>query len=144
MIVDLKKALKIEIEKVAKKQIRSDTEALRKAVTRYRADIATLKREQKNFQRQLDQLRKSPAPAKQAAESSEANQRPRRFAPDWLKKHRQKLGLAAADYGKLVGVHPITIYNWEQGKSKPRAAQLEALAKVRTLGKREALRRLAD
>ena len=37
--------------------------------------------------------------------------------------HRTKLGLSASDYAKLVGVHPITIYSWEQGKTKPRKEQ---------------------
>ena len=37
----------------------------------------------------------------------------------------------------------LTIYNWESGKSRPRAAQLESLVSLRGLGKREALAKLA-
>jgi hypothetical protein len=37
----------------------------------------------------------------------------------------------------------LTIYNWEQGKARPQKAQLAALAKVRGIGKREALDKLA-
>ena len=33
-------------------------------------------------------------------------------------------------------------YNWEQDKSRPRQAQLDGLAAVRGIGKREALARL--
>ncbi len=138
--MDLKKALKIEIEKVARKQIRKETETLRKSVTRYRSDIATLKREQKDLQRQLNKLTKSPLAAAPSPATETAQKI--RFSPNWLKKHRQKLSLTAAEYGQLVGVHPITIYNWEQGKSKPRAAQLQSLSNVRSLGKREALKQL--
>lgn len=47
-------------------------------------------------------------------------------------------GFSATDYALLVGVHPITVYSWEQGKTKPRKEQLAALADVRKLGKREA------
>jgi len=50
--------------------------------------------------------------------------------------------ISAADYAKLVGVARLTVYNWEKGKSRPRQAQLEALAGVRGLGKREAIARL--
>lgn len=140
--MDVKKALKAEIERVARRQIRQETESLRKSVARYRGDIAALKREHKALQRQLQRLTKSaPQPAEPEPENGA---RQIRFAPAWLKKHRQKLGLTAADYGRLVGVHPITIYNWEQGKSKPRAAQLKALAAVRSLGKREAQRKLTS
>ncbi len=52
------------------------------------------------------------------------------------------MGLSAADYATLVGVGAQTIYNWEQGKSKPRVQQLAALLAVRSLGKREAVKRL--
>lgn len=140
--MDLKKALKTEIEKVSRKQIRKETETLRKSVARYRSDIASLKRDQKDLQRQLLKLAKSPVAGVPAPEEQTAQKI--RFSPAWLKKHRQKLGLTAADYGQLVGVHPITIYNWEQGKSKPRAAQMQSLSKVRSLGKREAIKQLED
>jgi len=35
-----------------------------------------------------------------------------------------------------------SVYHWEAGKSRPRAAQLTAIAAVRKLGKREVLSRL--
>ena len=65
-----------------------------------------------------------------------------RFRADGLRSHRAKLGISAADYGKLVGVSGLTIYHWEHGKAKPRRKQLASLAAVRGLGKREALHRL--
>lgn len=144
--MDVKKALRNEIERVARRQIRQENEALRKAATRHRSDIAELKRQQKQLQRQIDRLGKDLARARaKAPEAAAAPSQPTRrirFSADWLRKHREKLGLSANDYGSLVGVHPITIYNWEQGKSKPRLAQLEKLAEVRGIGKREAVRRL--
>ena len=56
----------------------------------------------------------------------------------------KRLGLSAKDYGRLVGVSAATIYGWEEGKSKPRAAALTGWANVRGIGKREAARRLAS
>jgi DNA-binding transcriptional regulator YiaG len=67
----------------------------------------------------------------------------RRFSATRLAAHRAKLGLSAAIYGQLVGVSGQTIYHWEQGKARPRAAQLESLAAVRDLGAREVAERLA-
>ena len=61
-----------------------------------------------------------------------------------MKAQRSRLGLSAADYGKLVGVSGLTIYNWEHEKSRPRQAQLAALVAVRGIGKREALMKLAE
>jgi transcriptional regulator with XRE-family HTH domain len=52
------------------------------------------------------------------------------------------VGISAASYGQLVGVSGQTIYHWEQGKARPRAAQLEQLAAVRGLGAREIAERL--
>ncbi len=66
----------------------------------------------------------------------------KRFSRRGLTTHRQSVGLSAADYAKLVGVTAQTIYNWEQGKSKPRDEQLASLVAVRDLGKREAWKRL--
>ena len=63
---------------------------------------------------------------------------------DGLKNHRKRLGLSAADFGQLVGVSGLTIYNWESGKSKPRRKQLPQIAHVRTLGKKQALAVLTE
>jgi len=38
----------------------------------------------------------------------------------------------------------VTIYNWEHEKARPRKAQLAALVAVRGIGKREALKKLAE
>lgn len=65
-----------------------------------------------------------------------------RFSPSWLARHRARLGVSAADYGRLVGVSALTVYNWEKGRTRPRPRQLEVLAEVRSLGPREARRRL--
>jgi DNA-binding transcriptional regulator YiaG len=59
-----------------------------------------------------------------------------------LKSHRARLGLSAADFGKLVGVSGKSVYAWESGSSAPRRAQLARIAAVRALGKREAARHL--
>lgn len=36
--------------------------------------------------------------------------------------------MSAADYAKLVGVSPQTIYNWEKGKTRPRKEQIARLS----------------
>jgi len=56
---------------------------------------------------------------------------------------RKKLALSAGDMGKLLDVTGATIYAWESGKSKPRASQLAAIARIRKIGKRAAAELLA-
>jgi DNA-binding transcriptional regulator YiaG len=65
-----------------------------------------------------------------------------KFAPESVLAERERLELSARDYGDLVGVSMLTIYNWEKGKSEPRQEQLERWLSVRGIGKREAWKRL--
>ena len=132
---------KTEVARLARKESRTATGALRKAATQHRADIAALKRTVAGLERKVkflesrEKTRLSRAPRK--TEGPKA-----RFSPGWVLSDRKRLGFSAKHYGQLVGVTGLTIYNWEKGKSKPRDQQLAAWASVRGLGKREALRRL--
>jgi len=71
-----------------------------------------------------------------------SDERQLRFSPARLASQRQKLGLSAADFAKLIGVSSLSVYKWEKGQTRPRRAQLEAIASVRGIGKREALAKL--
>ena len=48
------------------------------------------------------------------------------------------------DKGIKCKMPRITIYNWEHEKARPRKAQLADLVAVRGIGKREALKKLAE
>ncbi len=138
---NLAQALRDEIRRLAKKEIRRSTASMKEAVVRYRRDIAELKRRVADLERRLAVLQKEEKRrlAKKApAELADGA----RFSPRWLKAHRERLGLSAADYARLIGVHPITIYSWEHGKTRPRKRQLAALVALRELGKREIRARL--
>ncbi|GAA5075367.1 helix-turn-helix domain-containing protein [Lysobacter panacisoli] len=130
--------LKTEISRLARKEVRGEVEALKKASSTYRREIAELKRQVANLERAVKQTAKAlPAqPVKQADHGRI------RFSANGLKSHRARLGLSAADFGALVGVSALSIYNWERGKAAPRQAQLQKLANVRGLGKKEARARL--
>ena len=66
----------------------------------------------------------------------------RRFSATRFASQRRKLGLSAADFGALLGVSGQSVYKWEHGEARPRARQLEAIAELRGIGKREAAARL--
>lgn len=134
--------LKDEIARVARKEIRSELALLKRQSAQYRRDIAAFKRENADLKRRLDFIERQEKkrlgkPVKVESEKQ------LRFSPAWLKKHRKKLGLSAANYALLIDVSPLSIYNWEQGKTQPRKQQVAALAAIRGLGKREAEQRLA-
>ena len=132
--------LKEEIRRLAKKEIKAHVGSTRQAVAKYRSDIAKLKRQLGQQEREIKLLKKQQGQPQAEEEPLESV----RFSARSVKAQRQRLGLSAADYGKLVGVSGLTIYNWEHEKSRPRKAQLAALVAVRGIGKREALTRLAE
>ena len=92
--------------------------------------ITELQRKVAPLQKQV--LRGVPTPA------SEAGRKGLRFTAKGLRSQRQRLGLSAADYGKLVGVTGQTIYSWEHENARPRQQQVARIAVLRGLGKREA------
>lgn len=137
--------LKAEISRVARKEVRAEIETLKKASVAHRASIAELRRQVGVLEKELRQVAKGatrPAKAPDLDDEAPAATK-RRFSADRLAAHRAKLGLSAAIYGQLVGVSGQTIYHWEQGKARPRTAQLESLAALRDLGAREIAERLA-
>jgi DNA-binding transcriptional regulator YiaG len=127
------------IRRLARREIRSETRKSRKAGAQHRRDIAALKRLVKNLSTRLAQIERTASRALPAEPPAREIQR---FRSDGLRTHRAKLGLSARDYGRLLGVSGLTIYHWEGGKSRPRPKHLPLIAQVRTLGKREAQRRL--
>jgi len=131
--------LKAEISRVARKEVRAEIESLKKTSALHRSSIAALRRQVGALEKELRRANQGSARRTRSDESDEAGESgpKRRFSATRLAAHRTKLGLSAAIYGKLVGVSGQTIYHWEQGKARPRAAQLESLASVRDLGRRE-------
>lgn len=131
--------LKSEITRLARKEVKAQTDALRKSSASYRRDIAALKRQVSDLQRQLASVVRA---SKRAAPSESTEKAKVRFSAKGLKSHRAKIGLSAGDYGRLAGVSGQSVYGWETGKTVPRQSQVAALAALRGLGKREALRLL--
>lgn len=133
--------LKEEIARVVRKQIRSETESLKRASSRYRADIAALKRRIESMERQISHLEKM-VPKEVKPSVDEKSEAKLRFKPQGVRAQRVRLDLSAAEMAELVGVSAQTIYNWEAGKSRPKDGQLAAIAAVRKMGKREVNARL--
>lgn len=134
-LANIASVLRDEIARIARKEVRSETESLKKASAQYRSVIAALKRRVASLEQQVSRLEKKTA--KQAAETPVDASRVR-FSAKGLGTQRQRLGLSAADAGTLIGVSAQTIYNWESGTTHPRAEQKVAIAALRQLGKRDA------
>ena len=137
---NLSTILKAEITRLARKEIKTAIDPVRKANAGHRKEIAELKRLVSLLQRDLKAASK---PAKVRAEVGDTSSGSTRFSVKGLKSLRAKLGLSVAEFGLLVGASGQSIYKWEAGKAVPRASQQAALAAIRGIGKREAGKRLA-
>lgn len=128
--------LKEEIARLVRRELRGETESLKKASSRYRTDIAALKRRVEALEKQISRLEKLSAKNVSPAAETESGTK-LRFKPQGVLAQRTRLELSAREMGALVGVSAQTIYNWEAGTSRPKAEQLAGLAAVRKMGKRE-------
>ena len=139
---NLATALKDEIRRLAKREIKAATGSTKQAVAQYRRDIATLKRQVRVQQKELAFLKVQERKRLSQPQTTDEPVEGVRFSARSVRAQRQRLGLSAEDFGKLVGVSPMTIYNWEHGKGRPKNDRLAAFAALRNVGKREALKKL--
>ena len=128
--------LKSEISRVARKEVRAETEVLKSAAKGYRSELAALKRRTKALELELRRIGKLSRTGKPAANGSPPKMS--RYSAKSLAAQRRRLGLSASDCGFLVGASPQSIYNWEQGGTRPTSKHLPAIAALKTLGKRQA------
>jgi DNA-binding transcriptional regulator YiaG len=138
-MTNIASALKTEIGRIARKELRSEIEPLQKAVSNYRRQIAELKRRLEAIERQQKRMVKV-IPAKTSEpQTADTNFR---FRAEGFAQHRKRLGLSAREMGLLLDASPLSVYKWEAGQARPRTKHLQAIADVRKIGKREATQRL--
>src|SRR6185312_8622447 len=106
-------------------------------------EIARLKRQQKEQEKRIGYLAAENRKTGKASAADQLNGS-MRFSARSMRAQRRRSGLSAADYAQLVGVSPLTIYNWEHGHSRPRNAQFASLVSLRGLGKRQAQLKLSE
>jgi DNA-binding transcriptional regulator YiaG len=130
--------LKEEISRISRKEIRRETSALKKSSTTHRSEIAALKRRVQELERQLRRVGKGTSPAEPVAANDGTVAEGTRFSAKSMASQRRRLGLSAAECGLLIGASAQSIYNWEEGKARPRAQHMPAIFALRNLGRRQA------
>lgn len=138
-------ALKSEIARVARKELKEELTALRRATASHRAEIAALKRDLKSLrslvklnERSIRKVMPAPQP-----KSKLNSARPQSFNAKAFAAKRAKLGLSQSEMAQLLEASALSVYKWESGKVQPRPAQLGRILAIRKIGKREATARLA-
>jgi len=141
-------ALKAEVSRLARKELKSETLQLKKSVSSLRGELNALKKLVRRLQAEQRQLakRQSTQQPRSAGTATPPVDKPgvarTRFSPKGLAGNRKRLGLSVAEFGQLVGATGQAVYSWEAGKSRPREKYLPAIAELRGIGKREVARRL--
>lgn len=137
--------LRDEIGRLSRREVRKATESTKKATNQHRRAIATLKSHVSQLARQVVALTRTVTrfqSGSSAAADNGSSTKKMRFVPKGLRANRTRLGLSAGDFGRLVGVSANSVYAWESGTTTPRREQLAKIAALRTVGKREAAKRL--
>lgn len=129
--------------------LKDQVEQLRAAAKKLRLDVALLEKNLTVLEKATKVvaagvLRQGSGvkPAPNARTSQTPVAPTRRFSAARLAVQRRNLGLSADDFGKLVGASGQSVYKWESGTVRPRASQLEGIARVRAMGRREIMEAL--
>ena len=122
-MANLAAAIKEEIQRLARKEIKSQTGSTKQAVSQYRREIASLKRQMRKQETKIAFLeaheKKRMAEPVDAEDTAEGV----RFYSRSVKAASGCGWTSGCHYAKLVGVSSLTIYNWEHGKTRPRQEQ---------------------
>lgn len=135
----LTNVLKSEVSRLARKELKAEIDAIRKAAAAQRSEIAALKRDMKTALAQIKRHERTLAALVPKEPEPTEKTRSTDFGPEQFAALRAKWGITQAQMAKVVGASPLSIYKWESGKVQPRAAQLERIQAVRGLGKRAVL-----
>ena len=134
--------LKDEVTRLARRELKKEVGPVRKITAAHRRDLAAIKRQLANAQKRIQLLERQASKTRATPMAAESSGKPVRFVAKGLASLRKRLGLSAAGLAKLIDVSEQSVYNWEAKKTVPRRQQVEAIAGLRGLGKREAQARL--
>jgi DNA-binding transcriptional regulator YiaG len=146
-MANIAKALKDEIQRIARKETKGSASELHRSIISLKKNLAELRKQIAAMKQEVRQFKKiqGKQPKVETDVTSEAAEK-LRFSAKGIRSLRSKLKLSQADFAKLVGVSGLAVYQWERkdGKLALRQTTKTKLAEIRSLGRREALKRLGN
>lgn len=119
----------------------------RKPIIALRHDVADLKRQVAELKRLVRDVQKDVQRAVKVPVQEAETGKPLRIRPTgpMVRKLRIKLAVTQVELAELIGVSSLTVSKWESTEDRimMRNRTLTTFAKVRVLGKREAMKMLA-
>ena len=138
----LESTIKLEIQRLSKREIRATFVPLRREVRAMRLRLSSLSKNFSALSRLTkEQLQKVP---KKGLEATPEEVKASRLTPDRIRGLRKKLGISMRELGILTGTSLGAILSWEKGKFKPRGEKKAALVALRKVRKREIRKLLAE
>jgi len=140
-MTDLANALKTEISRLARKELRAQLEPLKRSAAQSKAQLAVLRDEVSALKRQIRALEK---PVRHPTDKTSDVRRTsrQRFTAKGFATMRNRLGLSYAEMGRLIGASDQSVRKWEDGAAVPRLRYQEAIFALRGVGKRMIAERL--
>jgi DNA-binding transcriptional regulator YiaG len=136
-------AIKSEIIRLAKKEIRKisvplgrDVRSLKSTVSELRRAVLTLQRITANQQKELEKGR---MPLEATPEEVKLS----RFSPRLIRSLRGQLEITQKELAILAGVTVGAVHQWESGQFKPSMKKKAVMVALRKLGRRE-IRKLLE
>lgn len=134
-MANIASVLKAEMARIARKEVRTEIDSLKKTATNLRTQVSSLRFELLALQKQVKELAKQTRSSPPRAESN--SQIRHRFTAKGFASMRARLGISAENMGRLVGATGAAIHNWETGAAFPRPKYQDAIFALRGKGKRE-------
>ena len=138
----LESTIKSEIQRLAKREIRSFFITLRREVRAMRLKLSGLSRGVLSLNKVTKELRLEEAKPKLEATPEEV--KASRLTPERIRGLRKKLGISQRELGILTGASLGAVLSWEKGKFKPRGEKKTVLVALRKLRKRDVRKLLAE
>ena len=136
--------LKAEIARLSRRETRrlmakhvDELRRLRRRVTELARDVRALK-----TARAEEQVKTKIRAAAETVAGAQATTV--RMSPMLIRSLRNRLGISQAKLAKLVGVSTVAVGQWESGRSRPRSESKARIAALRSVGRREVKRLLAE
>lgn len=139
----LEAVIKSEIVRLAKREVRKisvplgrDVRALKSAVSQLRKTVSSLEK--------LAALQKKEQEKKVHLGVAPEEVGASRLSPRLIRSLRKRLGVSQRELGRLTGVTPLAVYQWETGTFKPKKEKKAILVGLRKLGRRDVKKLLEE
>ncbi len=138
----LESTIKSEIQRLAKREIRTTFLPLRREVRAMKVKLSGLSKGILSLNRMTKELRLEEAKPKLEATPEEV--KASRITPERIRRLRNKLEISQRELGVLTGATLGAVGNWEKGKFKPSGNKKAVLVALRKLKKRDVRKMLME